>query len=296
MNDIIDSRAAGGDGRSSATASTRIGQYALHSITDGRIREDALRMYPQSSRHYWETRPEELVDGMLHIRVGCFLLVSDDATILIDAGSGSFVDRLPGDITGGDLPQALADLAISPKDVTAVIFTHLHADHCAGAFDSSHEPLFSDARVLTSAADLAYWREATGPMADSLRDVLADNLTSGLIEGVDFGNDILPGIALWSTPGHSPGHAAVHIVSDGDRALIAGDVTHHPVQIDHPDWAVMGDYDPAQALATRQAMFERIAGADIVLAACHYPGSGMGRIGVDADGRRAFVPMVSTAT
>ena len=61
------------------------------------------------------------------------------------------------------------------------------------------------------------------------------------------------------TPGHSPGHMSLLITSDGEEALLTGDVAHHPCQMAHLDWASTVDTDAKQSTNTRRQLFSRFA-------------------------------------
>ncbi len=77
-------------------------------------------------------------------------------------------------------------------------------------------------------------------------------------------------IRLIPTPGHSPGHISVHIKSDGDEAVLTGDVAHHPCQMAHLDWSSTADSDPAQSAVTRRQFFSRFADTPALLIGGHF--------------------------
>ena len=72
---------------------------------------------------------------------------------------------------------------------------------------------------------------------------------SGLTRLVTDDHVITPEVRLIPTPGHTPGHVSVQIESGGSTAIISGDMVHHPVQIVHPDWPSVPDYDREAAMA-----------------------------------------------
>ena len=87
------------------------------------------------------------------------------------------------------------------------------------------------------------------------------------------------------TPGHTPGHMSIMISSQGERALILGDVLHNPVQAQETDWVSRADMDPEQTRITRRALMERLERDGIVVAAGHMPAPGFGKL-VRLEGRR----------
>jgi len=95
---------------------------------------------------------------------------------------------------------------------------------------------------------------------------------------------------LTPTPGHTPGHVAIHLASKGQRAVMMGDIMHSPVQCAEPDWRAVSDADPALAKATRRAFLETHAETDTLVMTAHFPSPSVGRV-IAKDGafRLAFV-------
>ncbi len=95
-------------------------------------------------------------------------------------------------------------------------------------------------------------------------------------------------VSLRPTPGHTPGHASVQIESGGQRALITGDMIHNPVQVAHPDLAAVPDWDQDAARATRRAVLQDIADADVLLLGTHFAAPTGGFVRSEADGSMRF--------
>ena len=89
------------------------------------------------------------------------------------------------------------------------------------------------------------------------------------------------------TPGHTPGHQSFVIASAGERALILGDVMHHPAQTEETAWSPSFDSDGALSAETRSALLERLEADGDLVAACHFPAPGFGHI-VRVEGKRTF--------
>jgi len=114
-------------------------------------------------------------------------------------------------------------------------------------------------------------------------------VAEGRVESVDGDRQIIPGIAMSETFGHTPGHMSVEIHSGSSRAIIAGDATHHPLQASHPEWNMVADLDRTVAAVTRRALFDGLAAGAVMLAAGHFPRPGFGSVRVD-EGIRVYVP------
>ena len=87
------------------------------------------------------------------------------------------------------------------------------------------------------------------------------------------------------TPGHTPGHMSLRISSGGQQAVILGDVAIHPAQVTEHDWHFAFELDQPLANQTRREFFDRLAMEGTTVAACHFPGTGFGKI-VRVEGRR----------
>lgn len=103
----------------------------------------------------------------------------------------------------------------------------------------------------------------------------------------DDGQEILPGIAALSTPGHTPGHMAFEVRQGSEAALIVGDaIGNHHVAFRKPGWESGADQDAAKAVTTRKMLFDRFTAEQMMLVGFHLPGGGMGYVDTDASGYR----------
>ena len=107
----------------------------------------------------------------------------------------------------------------------------------------------------------------------------------GLVELMHGEHHITRELTALPTPGHTPGHVSILITSQGERALVLGDVAHSPVQVREPDWVSRADMDPELTRQTRRALVERLEREAILVAAGHFQAPGFGRV-VRLDGRR----------
>ncbi len=72
------------------------------------------------------------------------------------------------------------------------------------------------------------------------------------------------------TPGHTPGHVSVRISSQGQEAVITGDLMHHPVQCAEPGWASHFDVDADAARATRRAFLAKYRDGKVLVLGTHF--------------------------
>ncbi|SFC49475.1 MBL fold metallo-hydrolase [Tropicimonas isoalkanivorans] len=207
------------------------------------------------------------------------LLRKDDMVVLFDAGAGStFQD------TAGKIAEALDAAGLAPEDVTHVVFTHGHPDHLWGVLDDFDEPFFSEAQHLFGKAERDYWMDPN--TVDSIGAgrtafaVGAQRRLEAMEDAMTFfsdGEEILPGVAAYMTPGHTPGHMSFEIRSGNESLLVIGDaISNHHVAFARPDWPSGSDQDESMAAATRVALMDRLASEQMRFVGFHLPG-GFGR-------------------
>lgn len=225
--------------------------------------------------------------------VNAFLLQSADRTILIDAGLGD-VDILGPGL--GRVSDALTAAGVAPGDVDLIIVTHAHPDHIGGLIQNG-QPVFPNAEVAITDVEVGFWGDA-GIMAQAPAEAqglfqLAQAVYAAYenrLRPVASGTEVAPGLTLELSPGHTPGHALLHI-DGGDRELLmVADTLHSSIlHTALPDVGFGFDTDPAQAATSRRRVFDRAATDNILIAATHVPFPGFGRL-VSSGDAYAYVP------
>ncbi|MGD9667912.1 MAG: MBL fold metallo-hydrolase [Hyphomicrobiaceae bacterium] len=210
------------------------------------------------------------------------LIKTGSDVILVDAGSGP--NFMP---TAGKLSANLEAAGISADSVTKVVFTHGHPDHLWGALDDFEEsPRFPNAMHLMGAAEWDYWISddaEKGLPADRATFVAAARRNIAGIEAkaqrIKAGQEIVPGIRAFDTPGHTQGHISLELASGGETLVVLGDAFIHPViSFAHPDWRPAADHVPEQAAQTRKMLLDKLATEKSRVIGFHLPFPGIGRV------------------
>jgi glyoxylase-like metal-dependent hydrolase (beta-lactamase superfamily II) len=236
-------------------------------------------------------------DGRLRMSIHAFVVETKDRRIVVDTCLGN--DKTGRRIAHwndrqGPFLDDLAQAGFARESIDTVLCTHLHVDHVGWnttLVDGRWVPTFPNARYLVGRAEFAHWSaiedrpDMQAIMADSVMPVF----DAGMVDLVETDAAICEEITLLPTPGHTPGHVSVRIASRGHEALITGDFMHHPVQIARPEWSSTADSDAIQAIRTRLEMFERLAGAPVLVIGTHFAGATAGRIVRDGAGCRLVV-------
>lgn len=229
-------------------------------------------------------------NGVLNLRVQAMLVKTPSAEIVIDPciGNGR-VRRSPSfAMLDTNFLERFRETGWSTDEVTHVVNTHLHVDHVGWNTTAAGDgwmPTFPKARYVMSQADFEFYAASQD---DDRQRMFADSITpivdAGLAAFIEAGVAISPEVRLISTAGHSPGHASVLIESQGRRAVITGDVMHHPSQVWHPEWSSSFDHDPVAARRTREAFLERFADGETLVIGTHFVPPSAGFIERDGNG------------
>ena len=214
-------------------------------------------------------------DSTLNMSVHALLVETPGLRLVVDTCVGN--DR-PREITGGEpmstpFLEHLGEAGWSRDGVDAVVCTHLHVDHVGWNTmleNGKWVPTFPRASYLIGRREYEWMltvddEEQQAMLGDSIKPII----DAGLIELVEMDHVISPEVRLTPSAGHTPGHISVLIESEGQRAVITGDVCHHPSQMAHLDWQ-FGDYDKPAAVLTRSRLFAEWADQPTLVIGTHF--------------------------
>ncbi|MFK7881788.1 MBL fold metallo-hydrolase [Roseobacter sp.] len=273
------------------SAELALGSATLETVSDGNLQLPGSFIFGPMP-------PDELAPILAEYGISkeritpeCNLALYRDETntVLFDVGSGP--DFVP---SAGRIVGSLDTLGLAPEDVTQVVFTHAHPDHIWGLLDEFDEPLFYNATYMMGRAEWDYWwdPETVNTIGDARvafavgakRRMVA---IEGSVEFFDDGDEVLPGIAAISTPGHTPGHMAFEVRQGSQAALIVGDaIGNHHVAFHEPSWESGSDQDAQTAVATRKMLLDRLSSENMTVIGFHLPNGGIGRAEKVDDGYR----------
>jgi glyoxylase-like metal-dependent hydrolase (beta-lactamase superfamily II) len=277
------------------TRTARVGAVsitALLDVDDWHLRGMFSSVPPDLWEEYRALYPEALCDGdALCVPATSYLLRAGGRTILVDTGIGPGPHTRAG-LEGrtGRLPEALREAGARPEEIDTVVITHLHFDHVgwnAQLVDGRAVPTFPRARYLVPEKDWAHFQRPE--LAERTRHLPPTWAlgVQGHVDLVDGERALTPEVSLLPTPGHTPGHQAVMVVSGGERAVVLGDVAHTPAQVQETHWSPAADVDPEASARTRARLLDDAETHHALLCAGHFPHPGFGYL-VRLAGRRLF--------
>jgi glyoxylase-like metal-dependent hydrolase (beta-lactamase superfamily II) len=234
--------------------------------------------------------------GMLNFSIHSFLIESEGKRIIVDTGIGNDKTRhypLFNNRKGEFLSQ-LAEAGFPAESIDTVLCTHLHLDHVGWntrLFNGRWIPTFPNARYLFGRIEFEYWHQkflsgetvnndtvkmldVTNVMTDSVLPIIEANLHTL----VKTDHHLTSEVSLMSTPGHTPGHVSVSIHSNGQEAIITGDIFHSPIEMADPDLSSNFEVDPKASTKTRKEFLTSQSGRNVLILGTHFPTPTAGRI------------------
>lgn len=274
----------------------RIGEVELIALSDGGLNYPSAMIFgnvpPEAASQY------NLPEKQVLIPYTILLVKKEDGFVLIDVGAGDLGN--PGDtiFPGLDHSTSRTNLVlpslrvagIDPKEIDLILITHAHPDHIGGMFDVAGNLVFPNARYCVAQKEWDYWMSADPSTveAQALRHHLellvkearrAFNAIEDQVTLLQGGKELLPGIRVEETFGHTPGHVLVSITAADQTVYNISDVVVDPLFVKHPEWAPAIDMDARQADDARRRFFAQAAKENALVFAHHLgPFPNLGRI------------------
>ena len=245
-----------------------LGCTRIHALQAGGLRLDGGAMFGVVAKPLWEKRIAPDEKNRIALGMRCLLVEHPDGLVLIDTGVGNKEDAKFVQIYGieADAPghrsmldAALAQAGFSAADVKTVINTHLHFDHAGGntmlGADGAIEPAFPNARYVVHGGELEYATRSNERTSASYFPRNWDPLrATGQLEVVDGRAEVLPGIRMRPTPGHTPHHQSIVIDGGGETAVFLADVCPTAAHVPLP-WIMGYDVEPLVTLESKRALW-----------------------------------------
>ena len=248
----------------------RIGNLTVHALQAGGQKLDGGAMFGVVPKPLWEKKIPADERNRIPLGMRCLLIEHPSGLVLIDTGAGNkegpkFKDIYGLENEGADgmtmLEDGLRQLGVAPKDVALVINTHLHFDHAGGNTrnrpDGSLEISFPNATYVVKRGEYEYATHSNERTAASYFERNYVPLeTADRIEFVSREKEIVKGIKVVPTPGHTPFHQSVLIESAGERAFYLGDLVPTHAHLPLP-WIMGYDVEPLVTLETKRRILKQ---------------------------------------
>jgi glyoxylase-like metal-dependent hydrolase (beta-lactamase superfamily II) len=274
----------------------RIGRWRAFALQAGGQKLDGGAMFGVVPKPLWERRIAADERNRIQLGMRCLLVEHDDGLVLIDNGAGNKENAKFHDIYGVEnagqngrtlLEDALASLGRSPDDVSVMINTHLHFDHAGGntwTDGGQVRPTFPNARYVVQAGEFD-WAEHTNERtaASYFPHNFEPVRAAGLYDMVRGEHEVVPGIRVIPTPGHTPHHQSVLLESDGERVFFPADLIPTAAHVPLP-WIMGYDVEPLRTLETKRAILKRAVDEEWLVFFEHDATVATGRVRLDGKG------------
>lgn len=247
-------------------------------IEAGKFYADGGAMFGAIPKTAWNRKYPSNDENQCVLSMRCALVSTDDGRkILIDTGAGdkqlkslsyyAFFDL-------ADLNEALHSLGVSPEDITDVVLTHLHFDHCGYVTRKIGEsgeiaPAFPNATCWVSSRQ---WDNLLSPHPLEKDSYFMENLSAaeakGMIRKIEEDTDLCSDIRLRLFDGHTPGQIAAYIRGEKRTAVFAGDVIPLAASVS-PEWISAYDTFPVTSYDEKLRMLHEASAEKQIIIYCH---------------------------
>ena len=275
------------------------GDFELLPQIDGFFRLDGGAMFGVVPKPLWQKRAP--ADDRNRITLGLRPLVvkTPKRTILIDAGIGSSMSSKEVEIYGIDrtidLRASLATVGLEPAAIDVVIASHLHFDHAGGfttKFEDRFVPAFPNATYHVRRGE---WEDATHPHERNRASYIPQNFLplqeAGVLRFIENDGEVLPGISVARTGGHTMHHHLIRIESGGRVGVFVADLIPTTAHVDEP-WIMGYDLYPMDTLMYKKQFIREAIEREYVIFFEHDPAIPAGIIR-EQNGRKFVEPVTS---
>ena len=260
-------------------------------IQAGTFRSDAGALFGPVPQVLWDRLVTDEIDGEHRLlqALNCLLVETPAGRVLIETGIG---ERVPDKVRemrrylGRPIVPALEAAGFEPLSIDVVAMSHLHFDHAGGLLRADGSKAFPRARIVAQRAE---WEIA---LDDNSRIVASYDQPEirlvrewGEAGWVNGEVELLPGVSVVQTGGHSKGHQAIVVRGSGREAhtlAFFGDLGMRPWSA-NPRWVTSFDDFPLDSVAVKGELFARAAAERWLIVLSHEPKTPVGRLTPDRD-------------
>ena len=214
------------------------------------------RIFPTVPDSLWQALG--LQDGVPS-SMSCFLLRTEDQTILFDAGLGASFSQL--------IPKLEAE-GVKPEELSLIYITHMHPDHIGGLL-SEGNATFPNAQLWINEVEAKAWSDMEDERASQPKAVL--EVYSEQLHLFAAGDTLPGGVQTIAAYGHTPGHT---VFQKGEILIIADLMHGAALQLQHPEYCPFFDMDPEAATESRIRILEYARQNGFKMYGMHLPDPG----------------------
>jgi glyoxylase-like metal-dependent hydrolase (beta-lactamase superfamily II) len=257
-------------------------------VRAGWFRSDAGVLFGPVPKVLWERLTADEIDAQnrLNQALNCLVVETPAGRVLVETGIGERLSAKMVEMrgyTGTPIVPALRAAGVDPATIDVVAMSHLHFDHAGGLLEADGRRAFPRATIVAQRAE---WKIAFDDNARVQASYDQPELelvrTWGAEGAADGERELLPGVSVIPTGGHSFGHQAI-VVRGANRTLgFFGDLCMRPWSA-NPRWVTAFDDFPLDSVEMKGSLFARAADEGWLVALSHEPLRPIGRLVRDRD-------------
>jgi glyoxylase-like metal-dependent hydrolase (beta-lactamase superfamily II) len=236
----------------------------LTSLETGKLKLDGGAMFGVVPKVLWEKAYPANEKNQVTLAMRCLLVQVNNRNILIDTGVGQKMDEKKASIYQLEnivpLDELLAQHRVAAEEITDVVLTHLHFDHCGGAVNYNTNgkpvPAFTNARYIISKKQ---WDAATKPNKREKASYFHENFMPieehCQLHLIDVDMELTPGVLLKLFHGHTEGQIIPFIQYNSKTLVYAGDLIPSAANVPLA-WITAYDMQPLVALEEKESFYK----------------------------------------
>jgi glyoxylase-like metal-dependent hydrolase (beta-lactamase superfamily II) len=276
----------------------KFGEFEIHAFVEQKFKLDGGAMFGVVPKVIWKRMVAADKYNLIPMATNIFVLRAHGKIMMFDAGLGDTLSDQERLVYGTEgvsrMDSALSESGRKRDDVDYVILTHLHTDHAGGAVcraEGEYRPRFRNARYLVSRVE---WDVAMNPDERTAAVYIPERLSalakSGQVDFIEVGSELFKGIRTVHTGGHTEGHFALEIESNGTKVFYYADILPTANHLRVP-YVPAADLFPVETMEVKRRLLPRIVDQDVVVAFDHDVDAPLARI-KQAGGRLVAEPVV----
>jgi glyoxylase-like metal-dependent hydrolase (beta-lactamase superfamily II) len=278
-----------------------LGDLRIHALEGGLQRLDGGAMFGVVPKPLWERRIPADARNRIPLAMRCLLVETPGELVLIETAVGNKESDKFVQIYGVEsappaehpdapdrLQAAVREAGFAPDEVTLVVNTHLHFDHAGGNTfrdaDGQVRLSFPRARYVVQRGEWEYAHRANERTQASYLPYNFDPVeAAGALRLLEGEGEVVPGISVIGTPGHTPHHQSVLVTSRGETACFLADVIPTMAHLPLP-WIMGYDVEPLVTLESKRALLRRAVDERWLLVSTHDPATAWGYVAEEGKG------------
>lgn len=245
----------------------------IHLLENQNFKADGGALFSVVPKFMWERKYPTVENNLCPVANRSLLIKHDERIIIVDCGIGNKLDnkakKFHGIFGEHTLESSLAQHQLTPNDITDIILTHLHFDHCGGATHYNSEgnatPSFPNARYWVTPEQWANYLNPNVREADSyFPENMMPVYERGMLHFVTPKTSFFPELSFFTSNGHSIGLLVPIVKYKGKTIVFTGDMIPNTGNIPLK-WLASYDIEPLKSLTEKALFLEQAVNEDYIL-------------------------------